>query len=538
MIRRCLFLLGLVALLCLPAAGLLAQTPLGLELVAAGLSRPVLVTAPPGDLERIFIVEQTGRVRIVRNGSLLPTPFLDFGGSGLLDSGGEKGLLGLAFHRDYANTGIFCVYRVAPGLIATVDRFQVSGSNPDVADFSSRTTLLTQQMIYGNHNAGTVAFGLDGFLYVSLGDGGSTGPAWIHDEFNSGQDGQTFRAKILRIDVDNPQAPNPYGIPASNPFVGSSQFRPEIWSYGLRNPYRCSFDRLTGDFYIADVGGAYEEIDFEPAGSLGGRNYGWACMTGNTCNNQPVCTCFDPALSPALYDYNLPGPQAIIGGYVYRGCAIPDLRGSYFFADYVTNQVWSLQHNGTNVTQLVDRTAELVPPSPYVLTGPSGFGEDGYGELYLCNLTGEVYRIVPTAPQLTGVQPFGVGTVGCNGPHTLSALCSPVVGNPAFALRSNNAPPQSVGLLAFSDGLDISGSDPLGVGLLVHVQVTTGLFVLQSMTSDVAGVGSYDLAIPPMPSLSGMQLHAQAIWGWSLAVCSPSTIGWSSSPGLTFVLQP
>ena len=197
-----------------------------------------------------------------------------------------------------------------------------------------------------------------------------------------------------------------------------------------------------------------------------------------------------------------------------------------------------MQHNGTTVTQLTDRTAELVPPSPHVLTGPTGFGEDGYGEMYLCNLTGEIYRIVPTTPQLLGVQPFGVGTAGCNGPHTLSAQCSPVVGNPAFALRSSNAPPQSVGLLAFANGADVAGSDPLGVGLLVHVQVTAGFFVLVSMPSDVSGVGSYDLAIPPMPSLAGMQLHAQAIWGWDPTTCAPSTIGWSSSAGLSFVLQP
>lgn len=532
---RCLR--GLCAVVAL-AVALLGQTPLQLELVVAGLTRPVLVTAPPGDLERVFVVEQTGRIRIVENGTLLPTPFLDLAGTGLLSNGGEKGLLGLAFHPDYADNGMFCIYRVAPGLVATVDRFHVSASNPDVADLSSRVTLLTEQMFYGNHNAGTVAFGPDGFLYVSLGDGGSIGPAWIHDEFNSGQDPTTLRAKILRIDVDNPQAPLPYGIPASNPFVGVSPYRPEIWALGLRNPYRCSFDRLTGDFYIADVGGANEEIDFEPAGSPGGRNYGWACMTGNACNNNPACTCFAPELTGALHDYNLPGPQAIIGGYVYRGCAIPDLRGSYFYADYVSNQVWSLQHNGTSVTQIVDRTAELVPPSPYVLSGPSGFGEDGRGELYLCNLTGEVYRIAPATPQLVGVQPYGVGTPGCNGPHALSAGCSPVVGNPAFALRSSNAPPQSLGLLAFSNAPDVAGADPLGVGLLVHVQVFGGFFVLETMPSDLAGVGRYDLPIPAVPSLAGMQLHAQAIWGWSPAVCAPTSIGWSSSAGLSFVLQP
>lgn len=523
-------------LLLLPA--LLAQAPLALEVVATGLQRPLLVTAPANDLDRVFVVEQVGRIRIVEDGVLLPTPFLDLVGTGLVQAGGEAGLLGLAFHPNYAQNGVFCTYRTAPGLIATVDRFTVSATDPNVADFASRSTLLTQQMIYGNHNGGSVLFGPDGYLYISLGDGGSTGPPWVQDPFNSGQDGQTLRAKMLRIDIDNPQPPLPYGIPASNPFVGSAQFLPEIWAYGLRNPWRCSFDRLTGDLYIADVGGNWEEVDFEPAGSPGGRNYGWSCMVGNHCNNIPVCTCFGAGLTPALHEYNPVGSQAVIGGHVYRGCAIPDLRGSYLFADYITRQIWSLQHNGTAVTQLTERTSELVPPAPHILSGPTAFGEDGRGELYLCNLTGEVYRIVPTTPQLVGVQPYGVGTSGCNGPHALTADCTPVVGNPAFGLRCSNAPAQSLGLLAFSNGIDVAGSDVLGVGLLVHVQIAAGFFVVDTMASDASGLGSYDLPLPPTPILAGLQLHTQAVWAWPSATCSPSSIGWSSSAGLSFTLQP
>ena len=532
LLLRCLT--GLV--LC---CAVVAQTPLSLELVASGLTRPVLVTAPSGDLERLFIVEQSGRIRVVRDGVLLPTPFVDISGTPLVNYAGESGLLGLAFHPDFATNGTFYTYRTAnPFLTGNLDRWQVSVSNPDVADPTSRTTVFSLAMIYGNHNGGSIAFGPDGYLYIGIGDGGSTAPLWPNDPFNHAQRGDSLLGKLLRIDVDQPTPPLLYGIPPSNPFVGPGDPRDEIWAIGVRNPWRCSFDRLTGDFYIADVGGRNEEVDFEPAGSGGGRNYGWSCMAGTWCNNLPVCTCFAPELTMPLHDYFQSGGQAIIGGYVYRGCAVPDLRGSYFFADYISNRIWSLQHNGTAVTQLTDHSAELTPPAPLAWTSIIAFGEDARGELYICDFGGDVFRIVPTTPTVSGVTPFGAGTPGCNGPQALTADCSPVIGNPSFDLRCSNAPPTSLGLLAFANAPVIGGWDPLGVGLTVHVQISAGFFVLLTMASDGGGTGTFSLPIPPTPSLAGMQLQAQAVWAWDPAVCSPTSIGWSSSSGLSFTLQP
>jgi glucose/arabinose dehydrogenase len=519
-----------------------AQTPLALEVVVTGLPRPVQVAAPPGDLDRLFVVQQTGQIRIVRDGQLLPQPFLDATqtpGPGFLQNG-ECGLLGLAFHPQFDQNGQLFVYCCRqPSIQVAVERYTVSAGNPDVCDPASRVEVFTTSMVFGNHNAGGIAFGPDGYLYVPIGDGGSTGPLWPTDPFNHAQRGDSFLGKILRLDVDNPQNGNAYGIPPGNPFVGVANWHDEIWDFGLRNPYRCTFDRLTGDYWIADVGGRREEVDFEPAGSLGGRNYGWSCMSGTFCNGNGNCVCNGVDLTAPLHEYFPPsGGRAIIGGYVYRGCAVPDLRGSYLFADYVFGSVWSLQHNGQTVTQVLDRTAELTAPQPWSLDSPCGFGEDGRGELYICNLSGQVFRIVPATPTLVGVTPFGVGTSGCNGPHALAADCTPVVGDLAFGLRSSNAPPSALGLLAFANGADVAGSDLLGVGLLVHVDPFAGFFVIVAMASDAGGVGRYALPIPPTAALAGMQLHAQAIWGWSPAQCTPSAIGWSSSAGLSFTIQP
>ncbi|MEZ6037443.1 MAG: PQQ-dependent sugar dehydrogenase [Planctomycetota bacterium] len=530
--------LGFAACFAATPARLTAQTPLALELVASGLVRPVLVTSPPGESDRLFVVEQSGRIRILQNGVLLPTPFLDLSGTGLVQFGGESGLLGLAFHPDYQQNGLFFLFRTGvPYLTAYVDRLQVSATDPNVADPGTRVTLLQQLKPYGNHNGGTLAFGPDGYLYVTLGDGGSTAPLWPNDPFNHAQNGQSLLGKILRVDVDQPAPPLLYGIPADNPFVGSAAFRPEIWAYGLRNPWRCSFDRLTGDLWIADVGGRNEEIDLQPAGTPGGRNYGWSCMAGTWCNNLPVCTCFDAALTMPLHEYDLVGQQAVIGGHVYRGTAIPELRGSYLFADYSTKQFWSLEP-GAVTTTLRDRTAELTPPTPFVMLGPTAFGEDAAGELYVCDLGGDVWRIVSSGPPLPGVMPFGVGTAGCSGPHALAAETAPVIGNPQFALVCGNAPPSSVGLLAFSSGADLPGSDPLGAGMLVHVQLAAPFFVLEGIPVDAQGRARFAFPIPAASGLVGVQLHTQAVFGWAPTVCTPSALGWSSSSGLSLTLQP
>jgi glucose/arabinose dehydrogenase len=522
------------------AAAALAQTPLLLEPVVTGLVRPVLATAPRGDLERLFVLEQAGRVRIVRGGTLLPAPFLDLAALGIVTFGGEAGLLGLAFHPDYAANGHCYVFHNSPPWpSASVTRFTRSAANPDVADPSSAVPMLSTPMVYGNHNGGMVAFGPDGMLWLAIGDGGSSPPAWPDDPFNHAQRGDSLLGKMLRIDVDHPQPPLQYGIPADNPFVGPGDPRDEIWALGCRNPWRFSFDRLTGDLWLADVGGVREEVDFVPAGAPGGRNFGWSCMHGTWCSGSLVCPCNGPALTPPLYEYGDPGPQhAVIGGHVYRGVAIPDLRGAYFFADHMRVEVWSLRRAGTGVTQLTNRTAELAPPAPYVLVGPTAFGEDGYGELHLCDLSGTVYRIVPATPVQAGVTGYGLGTPGCSGAHVLSSPHSPVVGNPGFTLHCSHAPPASLGLLAFASLADVAGSSLPGLGFVAHVQVGSPFLLLEPMVSDAGGTGAFAFPIPPSPALVGFTLHAQAIWPWSPAVCTPSPSGWSSSSGLTFTLQP
>ncbi len=518
----------------------LAQTPLQLQLFASGLNRPVLAVSPPGDLHRVFIVEQPGRIRVVKNGVLLTTPFLDLTGTGTISFGGELGMLGLAFHPAYATNGQFYVlHNGFPWPRIFVKRFTVSATNPDVANPASATTLLETPMVYGNHNGGMIAFGPDGMLYIGIGDGGSTAPLWPSDPFNHAQRGDSWLGKMLRIDVNNAQPPLAYGIPPGNPFAGPGDPRDEIWSSGLRNPWRFSFDRLTGDLWIADVGGNREEIDFEPAGAPGGRNYGWSCMSGTFCTGNAVCACNGAGLTSPIHEYPVaPNGQAIIGGYVYRGVAIPDLRGAYFFADHIRVQIWSCRRAGSGVTQLIDRTTELTPPAPHFLVGPTGFGEDGYGELYLCDFMGKVYKIVPAVPVQTGVVPYGLGTPGCSGAHSLSAIGSPVVGNPAFQLRSTQAPPSFLGLLAFADVADVAGSDPLGLGVLLHFQLTSSLLLLETMFSDASGVGSFAFPIPPSSALAGVVLYTQTFWPWPAAVCTPTSSGWSSSPGLAITLQP
>lgn len=311
----------------------------------------------------------------------------------------------MAFHPEYANNGVFYVYYTASGGGAnTLAQFSVSG-NPDMAN-PTGTVLFSTPDPFPNHNGGWIAFGPDGYLYIAMGDGGSG-----NDPNGAGQNLNTMLGKVHRIDVDGADGipanddddgildngVNGYSSPPDNPFVGPAFGLDSIWAYGLRNPWRDSFDRLTGDLYIADVGqGAWEEINFQPGGSPGGANYGWRCMEGNHCTGLSGCTCNDPALTDPIHEYAHAGVNcSVTGGYVYRGCAIPDLQGVYFFADYCSNRIWSFRHNG-GVTEFTDRTAELIPDIGSI-TQISSFGEDAYGELYILDLSGEVFKILPDA---------------------------------------------------------------------------------------------------------------------------------------------
>jgi glucose/arabinose dehydrogenase len=377
-----------------------ASAAVKVELVASGFSRPLFVVSPPGDTNRLFVPEEhTGRIRIINLAAktVNPIPFLTV--SNIVSGGDEQGLLGLAFHPGYATNGYFYVNYVAPGGGAAghteVTRFHVNGDprSSDVADPSSKKVLLTFNQPESNHNGGWLAFGPDGYLYISAGDGGGAYDA--HGSFGNGQNRNTMLGKILRIDVDNG---DPYGIPDGNPFKGSLSMQNEIWAFGLRNPWRCSFDRLTGDLWIGDVGqDTREEIDLIPAGA-GGLNFGWRpregiIQTSRYANEKPVTAAVEP-----IFDYGHNGAGAsVTGGYVYRGTKLPELQGKYIFGDYVVGKFWTITPNGTNSVAAEEITSQI--NSPKQIGGLSSFGEDASGELYICDLAdGQIFRIVSLAP--------------------------------------------------------------------------------------------------------------------------------------------
>ncbi len=365
--------------------------------IVSGLSSPVFITNADDGSGRIFVVERSGRIRIIKNGTLLALPFLDIQ-SMVKSTNGEQGLLGLAFHPSFSSNGKFYVVYTdarpgdATGSVLTLRQFTVSGSDPDLADSSSGTTLLTiNHPTYANHNGGTLAFGNDGYLYWSTGDGGGAG-----DPNNNGQNLTSLLGKILRIDVNTGA---PYSIPASNPFYNNADpsIKKEVWSYGLRNPWRISFDRLTHDLYIGDVGqSTREEVDFQSSDSTGGENYGWRIMEGSLCYNPSSgCNQAGKILPIAEYDHSL--GCSVTGGYVYRGSNFPSLSGHYFYGDFCSGRLFSIYKNSpagwSAPVQLVDTAFNI-----------TSFGEDEQGELYLTDYsTGKIYNLqYEEAYQITG----------------------------------------------------------------------------------------------------------------------------------------
>lgn len=360
-------------------ATLVRGTGAHLQQVASGLSSPLYLTAPPGDVSRLFIVEQTGAIRIVKDGTLLGVPFLDI--SAQVVVGGEQGLLGLAFDLDYATTGRFVVHYTDLAGDTRLSTFQIS-ADPDIADAASQQIILTADQPYPNHNGGQVVFGPDGFLYMGLGDGGSQ-----NDPEGRGQNLSDLLGSILRLDL---HAGTSYSVPVDNPFVGQAGIRPEIWSFGLRNPWRFSFDRATGDLYIADVGqNRFEEVDVAPAteGSGRGANYGWNIMEGFQCLSGEACD--QNGLTLPVFEYSHAQGCSITGGYVYRGSAVANLQGLYFFADYCEGWVRSFRYASGTALELTDWPT-LRPGGPI-----TSFGEDAAGELYVLSSSGGVFKVVP-----------------------------------------------------------------------------------------------------------------------------------------------
>jgi glucose/arabinose dehydrogenase len=346
--------------------------------VAHGLDQPLFLTAPADDLARLFVVEQSGRIQIVRDGGVLTTPFLDL--SGAISCCGERGLLGMAFHPSYGANGRFFVdYTDRDGNI-TVAEYARSAANPEVANPAEVRTFFTAiHQPFANHNGGSLAFGSDGFLYVGVGDGGGSG-----DSQGNAQNPGTKLGKILRLDVDTHPTPPPGNVTGGDP---------DVWDFGLRNPFRFGFDRATGNLYIGDVGqGRFEEIDVELAGD-GRRNYGWNVTEGLACFN-PATGCDTTGLTLPVTTYDHDGGDcSVIGGYVYRGAAIPGLNGRYLYGDFCSSRIRSLVFSGGRATSEVELSGDLESTS--VLGNISSFGEDARGELYVIDLGGDVFRIDP-----------------------------------------------------------------------------------------------------------------------------------------------
>lgn len=375
-----------------PEALALDDIEISLDKIVEGFDQPLYVTGAGDGSGRLFVVEKTGRIWIVRDGEKSARPWLDI--SDMVSTDSEQGLLGLAFAPDFAESGTFYVdYTRADG--ATVVA-RVTASDPasnDPVDFTTEQQLLTQEQPYANHNGGMVTFGPDGYLYIGLGDGGSGG-----DPHGNGQNLATWLGKLLRINVsgasgatDESLTSPAFTVPDDNPFAGGAAAesggapRAEIWAYGLRNPWRFSFDRQTGDLWIGDVGqNSWEEIDFQPADSPGGENYGWNVYEAT--HPFPVgSAAVEGDFTMPVIEYDRDAGQSVTGGYVYRGSEFPSLAGTYFYGDYESGHIWGLQRTAAGIKNRL----MLMPRIAIV-----SFGEDDAGELYVLDFGGALYRVV------------------------------------------------------------------------------------------------------------------------------------------------
>jgi glucose/arabinose dehydrogenase len=545
--RVALALLVAVAAAVWPGGRAEAQLTLGFEAVASGLHSPVGVTHAGDGSRRLFILEQAGRILIHDRSRVLPSAFLDV--SALVSCCDERGLLGLAFHPDYVANGLFYVDYTNTAGDTVIARYHVS-ADANVADPSSAQILLTIAQPFANHNGGQLAFGPDGFLYIGMGDGGSGG-----DPGNRAQNLGELLGKILRIDVNGAA---PYAIPATNPFRSTPGARPEIWAYGLRNPWRFSFDRQFGDLFIADVGqGTREEVDFQPAASAGGENYGWRLMEGTACFPISSSGCNDGTLTLPILEYDHSLGCSITGGYRYRGGRFPQLFGRYFYGDYCSGRIWNGIQSGQtwSSTQLIDTALQI-----------TSFGEDEGGELYVVHYgsgsNGTLQRIVETSQSfLVTVARTGAGTgTVASTPAGIDcgSVCSRTFG--AGAVVALRATPAAGSVFTGWSGGGCSGTAPCTVTVAGATSVsaafsvaTVALTVARTgsgsgvLKSEDGGIGCPVTCAATYTPGTTVTLTAQAdlgssFGGWGGGGCSGAgtcavTLGGDTTVTATFVLQ-
>jgi len=500
-----------------------AQT-VAAQRLASGFERPSCVTSAPGDSSRVFVVDSRRGIFVVKDGVVLGEPFLDM--SGVLTT--NEGATYVVFHPEYATNGRFFVtYLDAVGFTHLME-YRVS-ADPDRADPASGVDILAPVQQPGpQHNWDCARFGPDGMLYMSTGDGND-----FDVSIDNAQDLGSVLGKILRFDVDIP-APH---IPPDNPFVGVQGAREEIWALGLRQPWRVSFDSATGDLYIADVGDhAREEIDFLPAASPGGANFGWRCLEGTECHVSGLCAdCPTFAHEPPIHEYALgAGECAIIGGDVYRGSALPWLSGYYLFADHCSSRFWALRYDGASIVDLRELTDEIT------LSGgplrPTSFGLDPAGEVLVVDLEGDVYRLVPSGSTeaYCDVLPHSAGEGARIGSSGSTSLASD-----DFTLECAAAVPSQFGLFFYGAQ---RARVPLGDGLLC-IRAAAGLFRLgPPLVMDPSGGATreVDFSVPPASSGPG-QIVPGSTWHfqfWFRDPLGPGGSGSNLSDGLTAVFAP
>ena len=395
-----------IILLIIPLLLFAEEKNLSSVLIADGYKKPVFITSYPNNAKLLYIVEQAGLIKIINDGKKLSRPFFDINKRVVNPNrpGDERGLLGFAFHPNHTNNGKFYINYMDNDGNTIISEFSTNSELR--ADHKSERIILKLKQPYGNHNGGDIQFGPDGYLYISIGDGGKAG-----DPLNAGQDLSSLFGKIIRIDIEQ----KPYGIPKSNPFFGQKDKREEIWAWGLRNVWRFSFDKQTGDKYLADVGqNKWEEVNFEPASSEGGLNYGWRIMEANHCYD-PKENCPTEGLIKPIIEYpndaNHPAFAfriieelsfsetdvegcSVTGGYVYRGQKIKSMQGQYIFGDYCSGNIWTLKVVNGKAINFKNRTEEINIGGGEFTTYISSFGQDSDGEIYIIDYNGGIYKLI------------------------------------------------------------------------------------------------------------------------------------------------